>query len=92
MAKVSKIFEDFKKRKEILKDLSYRKNYRSVSAYRNRTYEDGRNSETPRYMQRVVPKIQNYKEFQKKMKEAERRLEKRDNGRDGSGFYRIEFG
>lgn len=72
MEKVYKIYHEQKKREEILKDLSYRKQhakYRSVSASRN-----------DREIQPPKTKTYSYKEYQKRMREAEKRIKMKDEG------------
>lgn len=72
MEKVYKIYQGQKKREEILKDLSYRKQhakYRSVSASRN-----------DREIQPPSTKTYSYKEYQKRMREAEKRKKLMNEG------------
>jgi hypothetical protein len=72
MIKVYNVYQEQKKREEILKDLSYRRQYakyRSVSASRN-----NRDVKPPK------SKTYSYKEYQKRMREAEKRKIQKDKG------------
>ena len=68
--KIQKIWEEQKKREEILKDLSYRKQYRSVSASRNN-----------REIQPPQAKTYSLKEYQRRMREAEKRRKLKEQER-----------
>jgi hypothetical protein len=72
MQQVYNVYQGQKKREEILKDLSYRKQYakyRSVSASRN-----NRDVKPPK------SKNNSHKEYQKRMREAEKRKKQKDQG------------
>ena len=81
---MGRLLMDKKKRDKLLKERKKQiKEYRSISAFRKRdvSYDEPKTAHTPRYMQKVSPKIHSYKDFQVKMQQAEGRIRKKEEGK-----------